>query len=74
MKPFRIDFEKLDGMALLGNMIEIQGAMSVREEIEPLEGVHQSSLSISVTEAARLQKMLTKVLLQVIEDNKRRKG
>jgi hypothetical protein len=62
MKPFTIDIEKLDGMQLIHHSIEIQGAMTVRETTAPLEGVHQSSLSMSLEQAATLHGWLSDCL------------
>jgi hypothetical protein len=49
-------------MMLAEPFIEIQGAMTVRQESQPLEGVHQSSLFISLVQAEKLQGMLSRIL------------
>lgn len=67
MKPFVIDFEKLDGGLINGNFIEIQGAMSVREESQPLEGVHQSTMHISLDQAGALTSLLARLMAQALE-------
>jgi hypothetical protein len=62
MKPFNIDVETVEGMVMNAPFIEIQGAMSVRQESQPLEGVHQSSLFISLAQAEKLHGMLGRAL------------
>lgn len=64
MKPFNIDLETVEGIALAGSMIEIQGAMTVRQDSQPLEGVHQSSLFLNLQKAAQLHAYLTGVLAE----------
>jgi hypothetical protein len=62
IKAHNIDIEKLDGMVFTGTSIEIQGAMTVRETTQPLEGVHQSSLFLSLEAAATLVVWLSNAL------------
>lgn len=67
MKPHSIDIEKLDGISFTGTSIEIQGAMTVRETTRPLEGVHQSSLFLSLAEGAKLHLWLGRLLQRARE-------
>jgi hypothetical protein len=62
VKPFNIDVETVEGMVMTEPFIEIQGAMNVRQETQPLEGVHQSSLFISLAQAEKLHGMLGRAL------------
>ena len=62
MKAYAIDWERVEGMILSGTTIEFQGAMTVREPSEPLEGVYQSSLFIDLEQAAKLHGMLGRAL------------
>lgn len=62
MKPFNIDLETIKGAALLGAMVEIQGAMTVTPEGNPLEGVRESSLHMSLATAKELHRRLGQVL------------
>ena len=54
MKSFNIDVENIEGLQMTGGFIELQGAMHVRPESQPLEGVHQSSLHMSLATALTL--------------------
>lgn len=58
MKSFNIDVENIEGLLMAGGFIEIQGAMHVRPESAPLEGVHQSSLHMSMATALALYTQL----------------
>lgn len=69
MKSFNIDLETVEGLTSQGAFVEVQGAMTVAPESQPLEGVHQSSLRMSMTTAAKLHGYLQRVL-----DDARRKG
>jgi hypothetical protein len=62
MKPYNIDVERLDGMVMRGAFIELQGSMDVRVETQPLEGVHQSSLHMSIETARVLHVWLSRAL------------
>jgi len=64
MKSFNIDLETVEGIVLAGTMVEIQGAMTVRQDSEPLEGVHQSSLFMNLQKAAQLHGYLSGVLAE----------
>jgi hypothetical protein len=54
LKPFRIDVNSLDGAIVRDSEIEIQGSMDVRPEMQPIEGVHQSTLHFSHADAYKL--------------------
>lgn len=64
MKPHIIEIERLDGLAMTGIEVEIQGAMSVKPDPEALDGVYESKLRLSRTEAAKLLGWLTRALAQ----------
>lgn len=64
MKTFNIDMETVEGIVLLGGHIEVQGAMTVLQESQPLEGVHQSNLRMSLASAVRLHQYLNGVLTE----------
>lgn len=69
MESFTIDFEKLDGGMLNGNFIEVQAAMTVRPQAaeDRLEGVHQTSLHLSLDEAGALAVLLAKLLNRAMQ-------
>ncbi len=64
MKSFNIDLETVEGIVLAGTMVEIQGAMTVRQDSEPMEGVHHSSLFMNLQKAAQLHGYLSGVLAE----------
>lgn len=62
MKPFNIDIETVEGLVMTEPFIEIQGAMTVRQDVAPLEGVHQSSMRMTLASARKLHGMLERAL------------
>ena len=59
LKSHRIDINNIDGSAGTGVEIEVQGSMDVMPMTEKLEGVHQSSLFMSLDTAQVLLNNLT---------------
>lgn len=64
MKPHIIEIERIDGGSMTGIEIEIQGAMQVQPDLQPLEGVYESKARMSLDTAAHLVIYLTKLLHQ----------
>jgi hypothetical protein len=63
MKPHIIELERLDGAYNEGPLhIEVQGAMSVKLEPRPMEGVYESKLRMSRKTAISLLTALHEVL------------
>lgn len=59
LKSHRIDINNIDGSLCTGLEIEVQGSMDVLPMTEQLEGVHQSSLFMSLDTAHDLLRNLT---------------
>jgi hypothetical protein len=62
MKSHIIEIDRLDGMADVGIQIELSGAMQVRLDPQPLDGVYESKLLMSRADAAKLVGWLTAAL------------
>lgn len=69
LKSHRIDINTIDGSAGTSVEIEVQGSMDVMPVTEQLEGVHQSSLFMSLDTAHALVLRLASHL-----DEARKKG
>lgn len=68
LKSHRIDINNIDGSQCDGVQIEVQGSMDVMPIAEPLEGVHESSLFMSLDTAHELVQSLSSCLAEAREN------